>query len=113
MLPLILATTSSKSSIMIITTLQIVSLSLLGQTVNSKEISKVSEEDIGDIINLNVLEDERLPVPNALIGQYPHDFDLLTPGFSRRSHAGQGSSGHSYSEQGRQCFKLGNLSFAL
>jgi len=59
----------------------------------------VSEEDIGDIINLNVLEDERLPVPNALIGQYPHDFDLLTPGFSRRSHAGQGSSGHSYSEQ--------------
>ena len=75
---------------MVPSTMQILSLSLLAQKVKLEE---VTEEDTPYAINADDLDDELLPTPDALIGQYPHDF-FLSPGFSSRS------SRHNYAEQG-------------
>ena len=96
----LIITTYAYSSLSIITmvpsTMQILSLSLLAQKVKLEE---VTEEDTHDAIDWDDLDDELLPTPDALIGQYPHDF-FLSPGFSSRS------SRHNYAEQGKIKRKL-------
>jgi len=85
---------------MVTSTIQILPLSLLAQTVNLEEIPEdpeINTNNENEAIDLDD-DDELLPAPEYLIGQYPHDF-FLTPGFSSRSFSTPGSSDHSYAEQ--------------
>ena len=100
-LTIILSSIASMASIMMVpTTLQILSLSLLAHKVILEETAEEREDTVTNPENVDSLDEELLPLAAALIGQYPHDFDF-TPGFSRRNYAEQGTSRHSYSEQGK------------
>jgi len=78
------------------TFLHILALFLLVQIVNLEEVkAPVTNTTTEHIVDDN---EELLPDPEPLIGQYPHDF-FLSSGFSSRSYSVPGSSDHDFAEQ--------------
>ena len=83
------------------TFLHILALFLLVQIVNLEEVkAPVTNTTTEHIVDDN---EELLPDPEPLIGQYPHDF-FLSSGFSSRSYSVPGSSDHDFAEQGELLF---------
>ena len=93
---------STKFSIrMVVIAAQLIVLCLWMLPVNSQE-NTTDHEEVKDTTETTA--PEILPLPEALIGEYPHDF-FLNGGFSSRSFVEATNSEHSFTEQGKVTWK--------
>ena len=81
----------------------IIQFNLLFSPTSSSKLSDVSfENDSQTDESKNDIDLEVLPLPESLIGEFPHDF-FLTPGLTSRSYSDEfSSSDHNFEEQGRE-----------